>query len=65
MEMTPLELVKWRTDRGLSSEALAALLGVSRKTVSSWENRKHPIPPYMRLALIGIESTGLARISRP
>jgi transcriptional regulator with XRE-family HTH domain len=58
--MTPADLIAWRTDRGLTSEALGALLGVSRKTVSSWENRKHPIPPYLWLALFGAEKAGLA-----
>jgi transcriptional regulator with XRE-family HTH domain len=55
--MTPADLIKWRTDRGLSSEALATFLGVSRKTVSSWENGKHAIPSFLPLALSALDTS--------
>jgi transcriptional regulator with XRE-family HTH domain len=55
--MTPADLIAWRTNRGLTSEALGALLGVSRKTVSSWENGKHAIPPFLPLALSALDTS--------
>lgn len=54
--MTPAALHTWRKEKGLTQEALGALLGVTRKTINEWENEKAAIPPYLRFALKGIEA---------
>jgi DNA-binding XRE family transcriptional regulator len=54
--MTPTDLHTWRKSRGLTQEALAALLGVVRKTINEWENERAAIPPYLWLALKALEA---------
>jgi DNA-binding XRE family transcriptional regulator len=55
--MTPHDLTTWRKSRGLTQEALAALLGVTRKTINEWENERAAIPPYLHLALRALDQT--------
>jgi DNA-binding transcriptional regulator YiaG len=52
------ELKEWRRRLGLTQVGLARLLGVSRNAVARWEWGRHPIPPWLHLALAGIEATG-------
>lgn len=52
------ELKAWRTEHGLSRDALARMLETTVNTIYRWEtdtdhNRK--IPPYLQLALERIE----------
>lgn len=44
-------LIKARTEQGLSQETLAEKIGVSRETISKWENAKHRPHPYYRKKL--------------
>jgi transcriptional regulator with XRE-family HTH domain len=53
--MTPENLITWRTERGLTQEALAHLLGLDRGTINRYENGKRKIPPTLELALKGLE----------
>jgi DNA-binding XRE family transcriptional regulator len=59
--MTPTALTTWRKDRGLTQEALAALLGVSRKTINEWENGRSIPQPYLALALKALDTSGKSR----
>lgn len=59
--MQPSDLKSWRTERGLKSEELAAMLGVSRAAVSRWENGRHAIPRAVELALKELERQGDAK----
>ncbi|MCS6290397.1 MAG: helix-turn-helix transcriptional regulator [Nitrospira sp.] len=43
--MTPTDLKTLRSALGLSQQALADRLGVTRNTVTRWEMGLHPIPP--------------------
>lgn len=43
-EMTPAELKTIRESLGLSCPQLAALLGVTERSVRHWEDEKYPIP---------------------
>jgi len=54
--MTGLELRAWRKRRRLSQEALAQLLGITRVTVARWEVGIRFIPPFLPLALKGLET---------
>lgn len=53
--MTPDELRAWREGRGYSRPQLAALLGVDRVTVWTWETGHSTPPPYLALALRALE----------
>ena len=37
----------WRTARKLTQPALAEILGVTQRTVSSWENEERPTPAWV------------------
>ncbi len=54
--MTGKELREWRRKWGLSQEGLAQRLGVIRVTVTRWETGARAIPPFLPLALKGLES---------
>jgi len=54
--MTPAELRVVREFLGLSSAALAEILGVSDRTVRHWEAGKHPIPDGVRLEVERLEA---------
>jgi DNA-binding transcriptional regulator YiaG len=58
--MTPTQLKRIRLERGLSQQALADALGVTRNTVVRWEMGRHPIPPMAvkLLALLIITTQG-------
>ncbi len=56
--MTPSSLRKWRIDRGLTQKGLSDLLGVDRMTIYRWEKAMREIPPFLELALIGLEKGG-------
>jgi DNA-binding XRE family transcriptional regulator len=53
--MTPAELVAARTSLGLGQAALARALGMSTTAVWRWEKAERPIPPWLPLALRGLE----------
>jgi len=40
-----------RIDRGYTQEGLAALLGVSKRTIGTWENNRMNIPKHILLSL--------------
>lgn len=42
--MDAIDLLTWRRERKLKQDALAAMLGVTRKTVVNWETGKHRLP---------------------
>lgn len=50
-------LVRWRMDNDISQARLAALLGVSDTTVSTWETRRRQ--PRLAHALAIVELTGI------
>ena len=49
--MTPADLLAIRHELGMSQVRLAAALGVQPLAINRWERGKHPIPPYLSLAL--------------
>jgi DNA-binding transcriptional regulator YiaG len=53
--MTPSDLVAARASLGLGQAALARALGMSTTAVWRWEKGDRPIPPWLGLALRGIE----------
>jgi DNA-binding transcriptional regulator YiaG len=53
--VTPPELVAGRTALRLSQVDLARTLGVAANTVNRWEAGSRTIPPYLSLALDGIQ----------
>ncbi len=55
---TPEDLKRRRKRLGLTQTQLADILGVRRNTVTRWEVGILPVPPYLHLALAGIEATG-------
>jgi DNA-binding transcriptional regulator YiaG len=60
MMMNPLEIRSMRKSWGMTQAELAGELGVSRETVSRWENgREAPLPSLVR-ALRSIERCGKA-----
>jgi transcriptional regulator with XRE-family HTH domain len=56
--MTPADLITWRTEKGLTQEVLASMLGLDRGTINRYENGKRKIPPTLELALKGLELDG-------
>lgn len=56
MDMNSQELKAWRQKWQLTQEALAGLLGVHRVTIAKWEAETRGIPPFLNLALAGLES---------
>ncbi len=54
--MTIDALKKWREDHGITQQGLADLLGVTIVTVGRWEVGMRKIPPFLHLALIGLEA---------
>jgi len=56
--MTPAELKETRESLRLSQVDLARALGVAANTVNRWEAGSRSIPPYLSLALTGIECGG-------
>ena len=56
--MEPSELTKWRKEWRYTQQELADLLGVARMTVVRWEKAMREIPPFLHLALIGLEKKG-------
>lgn len=54
--MTGEGLKKVRGDLGFSQKQLAKILGVAGNTVSRWEIGASPIPEYLELAIVGLES---------
>ena len=49
--MNSADLTKWRTERNLTQEQLADLLGVTKGCISRWEAGERHIPPFLQLAL--------------
>jgi transcriptional regulator with XRE-family HTH domain len=55
--MKKTETIKaWRERHALSQSDLAACLGVDVMTVSRWERGAQNAPPFLRLALMAIDS---------
>jgi DNA-binding XRE family transcriptional regulator len=50
------KLKNWRQKWHLTQGALAGLLGVHRVTIAKWEAETRGIPPFLNLALAGLES---------
>ncbi len=76
--MTTQEFIQWRlsiegeprtgkTHEGLSQSEAAQLLGVSPRTVQSWESGGRPIPQYIQhiIAVIDEAETYYARLETP
>lgn len=64
--MTPSELRAIRTDLGLTQDALATTLGVSRRAVVYWEQGDRPIPqPVAMLLQLLIENPGILELFTP
>lgn len=59
-QMTPVELTAERERMGLTQARLAELLGIHARTVSSWEQGRQAIPPFLRLALQALDTPGSA-----
>lgn len=57
------ELTEWRRVKGFTQARLAQALMVDVATVNRWEKNRMQIPPYLPLALIGIETKGGEQIS--
>lgn len=53
--MTGNDLKQWRERVGMSQRALARKLDVHVMTVSAWERGFQAMPPYLHLALLGLE----------
>jgi transcriptional regulator with XRE-family HTH domain len=58
--MTIYEFRQWRFRLGLTTEASAELLGISKDTVLGWELGKHPITKQTRLATLACELAYIA-----
>ena len=66
--MTREEMTERRKALRLSKTALAAALGMSRQTVSQWENGHAALPPWPELAMEGLrvrEQEGTERRAKP
>ena len=50
-----VDLRAWREQHDYSQQRLADALGVSPRTVLRWENGQVAVPPYLPLALVGLE----------
>lgn len=62
--MTGEELRQWRIEAGYKQEDLATELGVSRPTLSAWENRKSkPIDRLVWLAVNALQANPMLRMS--
>ena len=46
---------KWRKKHKISQQRLADILGVAQNTVARWETGARKIPPFLHLALKGLE----------
>ena len=58
--MTIYEFTEWRHRLGLTTEASAELLGVSKDTVMDWELGKSPIQKQTQLATLACELAYIA-----
>jgi transcriptional regulator with XRE-family HTH domain len=59
--VTPTQLAAAREALHLSQAELARQLGVAANTVNRWERGTREIPPYLRLALVGIKAMSQAK----
>ena len=55
--MTGKQLRQRRSALRLTQQKLADLLGVKKNSVYRWESGLLSVPPYLHLALIGLEKT--------
>lgn len=53
--MSPESLKKWREARSFTQAGLGKALGVTLTTVYRWEAGLRKIPPFLELALEGLE----------
>jgi transcriptional regulator with XRE-family HTH domain len=62
--MTGAELKKWRMIAGFKQEELAKELGVSRPTLSAWENRgDEPVDRLVHLAIQALAENPTLRMN--
>jgi len=61
--MSSEKLRMWRAKYRLSQHQLAEALGVNVRTIGKWENAERAIPPFMELALEGLEQRRRNQIS--
>lgn len=54
--MSPREFIRISEEVGLSVEALASLLGASRRLISCFRSGERPIPPMFALAMRYVET---------
>lgn len=55
--MTSDDLRQWMERESWSVRRLAGALGVAPQTVQRWRDGSRPCPPWLHLALAGIETT--------
>ncbi len=55
--MTKKELKQWREKHEMTQQQLGSLLGVFNVTIARWETGARKIPPFLHLALIGLEKS--------
>ena len=55
--MTQKELKQWRKEHKLTQKELGDLLHVTSITIARWETGMRKIPPFLYLALIGLEKS--------
>jgi len=53
--ITSDELIAWRRVRRVTQRELGAILGVAPLTVLRWELGQRTIPPFLHLALRGVD----------
>ncbi len=57
--LTKEQLRDWRKNKGLTQGQVADALGVKKPAITRWELGTNPVPTYLWLALIGLETVGL------
>ena len=55
--MRPTELRRWLKAHPLTQRAVAERLGVHEVTLSNWVHGRLPIPKWVALALVGLDTT--------
>lgn len=64
-QLSAEQLKEWRKNKQLTQGKLAELLGVKITAVGRWESTERPIPPYLWLALVGLETMGADNMLPP
>jgi DNA-binding XRE family transcriptional regulator len=65
--MKPIELLAWRRENKFTQARLGVALGVSRRTIHSWENGTYNMPDDMpiQLAKLTTQAPGDAALAEP